>query len=78
MDVVGRRIDLKVQSCQDLTVPITLPRAPRIDPGQRRSGSWDIRISMSGGIRLEEGSDLESQTGQELTLPIIEAAGESF
>ena len=33
---------------------------------------------MSGGIRLEEGSDLESQTGQELTLPIIEAAGESF
>jgi len=78
MDVVGRRIDLKVQSCQDLAVPITLPRAPRIDPGQRRSGSWDIRISMSGGIRLEEGSDLESQTGQELTLPIIETAGESF
>ena len=33
---------------------------------------------MSGVVGLEEGSDLEGQAGEELSLPVVETAGQSL
>jgi len=60
VNVIGGRINVEVESRQDLAIPLALPRAPRIGMGRRRSGDRVVRVLVSGVIRLEEGPDLKS------------------